>query len=110
MLRRSSLVVPTSWALPLTPFDPRSWLMAAVFVSGLTRLMQSTTMAAARQRLAPHLGEMNVIRVDRLDPSKNQLIGFRAFARLLEMRPDLRRRVRCLAFLIPSRTDLGIYR
>jgi trehalose 6-phosphate synthase len=53
---------------------------------------------------------MNIIRVDRLDPSKNQLIGFRAFARLLEMRPDLHGRIQFLAFLVPSRTDLNIYR
>ncbi|HEX3245974.1 MAG TPA: trehalose-6-phosphate synthase [Chloroflexota bacterium] len=83
---------------------------ASVDPQALTRLMQSTTMAAARQRLAPHLGKMNVIRVDRLDPSKNQLIGFRAFARLLEMRPDLHGRIQFLAFLVPSRTDLNIYR
>jgi len=48
--------------------------------------------------------------VDRLDPSKNQLLGFEAFERLLEMRPDLRGRVRFSAFLIPSRTDLNVYR
>jgi trehalose 6-phosphate synthase len=51
-----------------------------------------------------------MIRVDRLDPSKNQQTGFLAFARLLELRPDLRRHVRFLAFLIPSRTDLTVYR
>jgi len=48
--------------------------------------------------------------VDRLDPSKNQVIGFQAFERLLEMRPDLRAKVRFLAFLVPSRTDLSVYR
>ena len=37
-------------------------------------------------------------------------MGFLAFARLLEMRPDLCGRVRFLAFLVPSRTDLGVYR
>ena len=50
------------------------------------------------------------MRVDRLDPSKNQLLGFQAFERLLEMRPDLRGRVRFSAFLVPSRTDLSVYR
>jgi trehalose 6-phosphate synthase len=53
---------------------------------------------------------LTVVRVDRLDPSKNQIIGFKAFGRLLELRPDLRGRLRFLAFLIPSRTDLGVYR
>ena len=50
------------------------------------------------------------MRVDRLDPSKNQVIGFLALGRLLELRPDPCRRVRFLAFLVPSRTDLRVYR
>ena len=83
---------------------------ASVDPRALQRRMQSTAVAAARERLEPQSATLNIIRVDRLDPSKNQLIGFRAFARLLELRPDLCGRVRFLAFLIPSRTDLGIYR
>src|SRR5579871_5385550 len=53
---------------------------------------------------------LGIIRVDRLDPSKNQQIGFLAFERLLESRPDLCGRVRFLAFMVPSRTDLNVYR
>jgi trehalose 6-phosphate synthase len=77
---------------------------------------KSEAVAAARERLAQWTGhdreegKRTVIRVDRLDPSKNQIIGFRAFGRLLELRPALRRNLRFLAFLIPSRTDLGVYR
>jgi trehalose 6-phosphate synthase len=83
---------------------------ASVDVVALGEDMQSPTVDAARTRLASEIGEMSIIRVDRLDPSKNQLIGFLAFERLLEMRPDLRGRVRFSAFLVPSRTDLGVYR
>ena len=74
--------------------------------------MQSPAVAAARERLAVWIGNQaqTIIRVDRLDPSKNQIIGFRAFGRLLELRPDLCRNLRFLAFLIPSRTDLRVYR
>jgi trehalose 6-phosphate synthase len=78
--------------------------------------MQSSAVDAARERLAhsgngpAHDKRQTIIRVDRLDPSKNQLIGFRAFGRLLELRPDLRGTLRFLAFLIPSRTDLHVYR
>jgi trehalose 6-phosphate synthase len=72
--------------------------------------MGSPAVAAARQRLGLPGDKLTVIRVDRLDPSKNQLLGFRAFARLLELRPDLRGRVQFLAFLVPSRTDLSVYR
>ncbi|MGI9114794.1 MAG: alpha,alpha-trehalose-phosphate synthase (UDP-forming) [Chthoniobacterales bacterium] len=80
------------------------------------QLMRSPAMKAARARLASSINGSDVvekqiiIRVDRLDPSKNQLIGFRAFGRLLERRPDLRATLRFLAFLIPSRTDLHVYR
>ena len=76
----------------------------------LRRTMRSAAVAAARERLTPDLDGMTIIRVDRIDPGKNQLIGFMAFARLLELRPDLRGRVRFLAFMVPSRTDLSIYR
>jgi trehalose 6-phosphate synthase len=83
---------------------------ASVDPVALQRLMQSKAVGVARERLEPRLTSLNIIRVDRLDPSKNQLIGFRAFGRLLEQRPDLHGRVRFLAYLIPSRTDLAIYR
>ena len=72
--------------------------------------MRSERVAAARRQLAPHFGGLSIVRVDRLDPSKDQVIGFLAFGRLLELRPDLRGRARFLAFLVPSRTDLRVYR
>ena len=72
--------------------------------------MRSPSVLSARQRLAPYFEKLTVVRVDRLDPSKNQIIGFKAFGRLLELRPDLRGRLRFLAFLVPSRTDLSVYR
>lgn len=78
--------------------------------------MQAPEVRAARDRLTEWSGtrredgKQTIIRVDRLDPSKNQVIGFRAFGRLLELCPDLRPSVRFLAFLVPSRTDLSVYR
>jgi trehalose 6-phosphate synthase len=78
--------------------------------------MRAPEVTAARDRLSEWSGasredgKQTIIRVDRLDPSKNQIIGFRAFGRLLELCPDLRRSVRFLAFLVPSRTDLSVYR
>jgi trehalose 6-phosphate synthase len=83
---------------------------ASVEPRALRRIMKTPEVAAAHARLEPERGEMTIIRVDRLDPSKNQQVGFLAFARLLEMRPDLCGRVRFLAFMVPSRTDLGVYR
>jgi trehalose 6-phosphate synthase len=84
---------------------------ASVEPRSLRRTMRTAEVAAAHVRLAVERGErMSIIRVDRLDPSKNQQVGFLAFARLLEMRPDLCGRVVFLAFLVPSRTDLSVYR
>jgi trehalose 6-phosphate synthase len=73
-------------------------------------LVASVAVQHGRERVAAEMRELNIIRVDRLDPSKNQTLGFTAFGRLLERRPDLCGRVRFLAFLVPSRTDLTIYR
>ena len=83
---------------------------ASVEPAEVRRALGSAAAAAARQRLAPYLDRTTIIRVDRLDPSKNQIIGFKAFGRLLESRPELRGNGRFLAFLVPSRTDLGVYR
>jgi trehalose 6-phosphate synthase len=84
---------------------------ASVEPRALRRLMRSAEVEAAQERLSADREErMTIIRVDRLDPSKNQQVGFMAFSRLLEMRPDLCGRVRFQAFLVPSRTDLSVYR
>jgi len=83
---------------------------ASVDTHALAELRLSPEMAAARDRLKPQMAERTIIRVDRLDPSKNQLNGFLAFERLLVRRPDWRSRARFLAFLVPSRTDLRVYR
>jgi trehalose 6-phosphate synthase len=84
---------------------------ASVEPRSLRRTMRTPEVAAAQARLAADRGDaMTIIRVDRLDPSKNQQVGFLAFSRLLEVRPDLCGRVRFLAFMVPSRTDLSVYR
>jgi trehalose 6-phosphate synthase len=83
---------------------------AGVNPEEIAETMQSPRVEAARDRIKGQLGELNIVRVDRVDPSKNQVLGFQAFGRLLELRPELRTRLRFLAFLVPSRTDLLIYR
>jgi trehalose 6-phosphate synthase len=60
-------------------------------------------------RLLPHCGERTIVRVDRLDPTKNVARGFQALELLLAQRPDLLGRVRLLAFLVPSRTSIPEY-
>jgi trehalose 6-phosphate synthase len=53
--------------------------------------------------------ELLVLRVDRTDPSKNIVRGFRAFGLMLERHPELRGRARMLALLDPSRQDIPEY-
>jgi trehalose 6-phosphate synthase len=50
-----------------------------------------------------------IVRVDRLDPSKNIVRGFEAFELLLERNPGLQGNVTFLAFLVPSRTNIPEY-
>ncbi|HSM37869.1 MAG TPA: trehalose-6-phosphate synthase [Candidatus Limnocylindrales bacterium] len=50
-----------------------------------------------------------IVRVDRLEPSKNILRGFAAFESLLQRHPRLRGHVTFMAFLVPSRTGLREY-
>ena len=53
--------------------------------------------------------EFLVVRVDRTDPSKNVVRGFRAFALFLDMHPEMHGRVTLLALLDPSRQDVPEY-
>ncbi len=50
-----------------------------------------------------------IVRVDRLEPSKNVLRGFVAFEELLQRRPDLRKSVRFLAIQSISRENVPEY-
>jgi trehalose 6-phosphate synthase len=53
--------------------------------------------------------EKLVVRVDRTDPSKNVVRGFRAFELYLDAHPEVKRRVGMLALLDPSRQDIPEY-
>lgn len=53
--------------------------------------------------------EQLVVRVDRVDPSKNIVRGFEAFGLLLERHPELHGKVGFLALLAPSREDIREY-
>ncbi len=59
--------------------------------------------------LASYFGERNILRVDRIEPSKNLLRGFEAYSLMLDHHPELREKVNFLAFLVPSRGDIPQY-
>ncbi len=73
------------------------------------RLREDPAVLERERRLVERRPERLVLRVDRTDPSKNVVRGFRAFGLLLEQHPELRGRVGMLALLAPSRQDIPAY-
>ena len=53
--------------------------------------------------------EFLILRVDRTDPSKNVVRGFRAYELYLDAHPEMHGRVQMLALLDPSRQDIPEY-
>ena len=50
-----------------------------------------------------------ILRIDRIEPSKNIVRGFQAFEEMLEQHPEHREKVSFLALLMPSRLDVEEY-
>ncbi len=67
-----------------------------------------TVLAREREILDRHRGRI-ILRVDRTDPSKNVVRGFRAFEVFLDAHPELHGEVTMLALLDPSRQDIPEY-
>jgi trehalose 6-phosphate synthase len=72
-------------------------------------LAESREVLELEAQLEEKRPERLVLRVDRTDPSKNVVRGFRAFERLLEDHPELHERVGMLALLDPTRQDIPEY-
>jgi trehalose 6-phosphate synthase len=72
-------------------------------------LRESPAVLEEERRIVASRPELLVVRVDRTDPSKNIVRGFRALALLLEQHPELVGRVGMLALLDPSRQALPAY-
>ena len=82
----------------------------SISVSEERRLVESLAGQQAAERIRPLLGEQTMMRVDRIEPTKNLVLGFCAYRRLLETHPELRGKVTFLAFLVPCRQALRTYR
>jgi trehalose 6-phosphate synthase len=72
-------------------------------------LATSPAVLAAEQEIVERRPEFLVLRVDRTDPSKNVVRGFRAFELYLDDHPEMHGRVTMLALLDPSRQDIPEY-
>jgi trehalose 6-phosphate synthase len=73
------------------------------------RLAASDAVLAEEARIEESRPERLIVRVDRTDPSKNVVRGFRAFELYLEEHPEMHGRVGMLALLDPSRQDIPEY-
>lgn len=51
-----------------------------------------------------------IVRVDRLEPTKNIIGGFQAYRKMLKDHAELRGKVRFRAFLVPSRQSIPLYK
>jgi trehalose 6-phosphate synthase len=88
----------------LATFHPLS-----VDTAEFDELASSAEVLELEQQLEADRPEQLVLRVDRTDPSKNVVRGFRAFERLLEDYPELHGKVGMLALLDPTRQDVPEY-
>jgi trehalose 6-phosphate synthase len=101
------------WARDLVGYEGRRVAVTAAPISvdpsEFDQLAQSRAVLAAGRDLARGRPERVILRVDRTDPSKNIVRGFRAFELYLEAHPETHRRVILRALLDPSRQDIPEY-
>jgi trehalose 6-phosphate synthase len=81
----------------------------SIDVEATRRVATSRAARRRREELFATSRDQILVRVDRLEPSKNIVRGFQAFESLLQRYPRYRGRVSFLAFLVPSRTNLREY-
>ncbi|MDX1416799.1 MAG: trehalose-6-phosphate synthase [Candidatus Promineifilaceae bacterium] len=83
----------------------------SIDVQGLRRVARSTEVGRLRDEIEEMVGERQLIlRIERIEPSKNIIRGFQAYDEMLTLHPELQEKVLFLAILVPSRLDLGEYR
>jgi trehalose 6-phosphate synthase len=76
---------------------------------GLLEFARSEEVQRYVDQISARLSGRTIVRVDRSEPSKNVVRGLRSFELLLERYPELRGKVTLLQFLVPSRSELGVY-
>lgn len=82
----------------------------SIDVEGLRQLAASPEVAAYRTEIQDFVEDRQLIlRVDRIEPSKNIVRGFQAFEEMLALYPEHHGRVKFLALLVPSRLGVDEY-
>ena len=81
----------------------------SVDTSEFDELKDDPVVLEKEREIAARRPEKLVLRVDRTDPSKNVVRGFRAFGLYLDAHPEMHGRVGMLALLDPSRQEIPEY-
>ena len=108
--------------LPEAEVDHKDWVVhwqgrqtqvkvypISINVAEVQRIANSPRALEYEDRLAPLCGGYTIMRIDRAEPNKNIIRGFKAYELLLSRHPDLQGQVNFLAFLVPSRTHIRQY-
>lgn len=88
------------------------WVRAypvAIDCDEFERLAVSAPVLAEEEKIVAARREQLILRVDRMDLSKNIVRGFRAYDLLLDEHPEYREKVTFLALMQPSREDVPEY-
>lgn len=81
----------------------------SVNLNDIERIADSPRVIEYQQALKKQISNKVIVRVDRGEPTKNIVRGFKAFELLLNRYPDLRGNVSFLAFVVPSRPHIRQY-
>ncbi len=82
----------------------------SIDIQGLRQFAQTEEVSAYREQVLQEHGDWQImLRIDRIEPSKNIVRGFHAFDELLDLHPEHRGKVKFLAMLVPSRLDVTEY-
>ena len=82
---------------------------ASINVTEVQRIANAPRTLEYEARLQAESRESTIVRIDRAEPNKNIIRGFRAYERMLSEHPELKGTVKFLAFLVPSRTHIRQY-
>lgn len=82
----------------------------SIDVAALNGLANSTEVREYQSEIRDIVGDRKlVLRIDRIEPSKNIVRGFQAFEEFLDLYPQFCEQVTFLALLVPSRMDVEQY-
>jgi trehalose 6-phosphate synthase len=82
----------------------------SISVNEERKIVNSAAGRRAAEQIKPLLSDKTIMRVDRIEPTKNIVRGFQAYADVLAKHPELHGHVTFIAFLVPSRQTLPMYR